>query len=50
MFEQLDATRSLTANQRRIVLADILGDMLEVADAQGSGVSKCCDALGGFAD
>jgi putative MFS transporter len=32
MFEQLDATRSLTANQRRIVVAAILGDMLEFFD------------------
>jgi hypothetical protein len=29
MFEQLDATRSLTANQRRTVVAAILGNMLE---------------------
>ena len=32
MFEQLDATRSLTTNQRRIVVAAILGDMLEFFD------------------
>jgi MFS transporter, putative metabolite:H+ symporter len=32
MFERLDATRSLTANQRRIVVAAILGDMLEFFD------------------
>jgi hypothetical protein len=32
MFEQLDATRSLTANQRRIVIAAILGDTLEFFD------------------
>jgi putative MFS transporter len=32
MFERLDQTRSLTANQMRIVLAAILGDMLEFFD------------------
>jgi hypothetical protein len=32
MFERLDATRSLTANQRGIVVAPILGDMLEFFD------------------
>src|SRR6202011_5638101 len=32
MFERRDATRSLTANQRRIVVAAILGDMLEFFD------------------
>ena len=32
MFERLDTTRSLTANQRRIVVAAILGDMLEFFD------------------
>jgi putative MFS transporter len=32
MFERLDQTRSLTANQMRIVVAAILGDMLEFFD------------------
>jgi MFS family permease len=32
MFERLDRTRSLTANQMRIVVAAILGDMLEFFD------------------
>jgi putative MFS transporter len=32
MFEQLDATRSLTANQMRIIAAAIFGDMLEFFD------------------
>src|SRR6185437_11354158 len=32
MFEWFDATRSLTTNQRRIVVAAILGDMLEFFD------------------
>ena len=32
MFERLEATRSLTANQWRIVAAAILGDMLEFFD------------------
>jgi putative MFS transporter len=32
MFERLDATRSLTANQMRIIAAAILGDMLEFFD------------------
>ena len=32
MFERLDQTRSLTANQVRIVVAAILGDMLEFFD------------------
>jgi hypothetical protein len=32
MFERLDASRSLTANQWRIVIAAILGDMLEFFD------------------
>jgi len=32
MFERLDQTRSLTANQMRIIAAAILGDMLEFFD------------------
>jgi putative MFS transporter len=32
MFEQLEARRSLTANQWRIVAAAIIGDMLEFFD------------------
>jgi putative MFS transporter len=32
MFERLEATRTLTANQWRIIVAAILGDMLEFFD------------------
>jgi putative MFS transporter len=41
MFERLDQTRSLTANQMRIVVAAILGDMLEFFDYFLSAPSRC---------